>query len=376
MKKQEPITIILISIIALLCITILFELYHFPWAQTKTYLISQYPSIWSVLSTNAKNNKNTTPISKKANSIAPLEKQHNAATSNGTAPKTKADLIPIEHKDNPHKMILPEETKANKNAPVKKFSVKQRWIIDMGKCHGIHEISTNKKVIALTFDDGPAEKHTKEILSILDKYKIKATFFLVGKNAMMHPNLVKDIFNNQHALGNHSFSHIRFSTVESREKIQSELDNTNAIIYQLTGIAPKLFRPPYGVCSEMSTEIAVKSGYKTILWSDDYDINKTGVAHIIKDVVGLAHPGGIILLHDGHEDIVKALPIILQKLQAEGYTFLTVPELLNINQHKNATKLDKGSNDASLSTEAQPPAIQTNTEVPSQPNGALSSDAA
>ncbi len=209
-------------------------------------------------------------------------------------------------------------------------------------CQGIKSIQTTKKIVALTFDDGPSE-YTKDILTILEKYNIKATFFVIGENVSRYPEILKRISENGHIIGNHSFSHTRFTTL-SEKIIEEELKKTNEIIYKLTGVSPTLFRPPYGVCSNSAVKIIKQLGYKIIVWSsaaDDYS-PLTTPEKIKDDLLKRVKPGGIILLHDSAPpqevyqnrfQTVKALPEVIKMLKKEGYNFLTIPELLDINPY-------------------------------------------
>jgi len=210
-----------------------------------------------------------------------------------------------------------------------------RWLAATQRCHGVRHIRTDKKIVALSFDDGPNGKYTEEVLDILAKHNIHATFFVVGEDVAHHADLIKKIYNAHHVIGNHSFSHPNFSTLPS-EKVAPELQKNSALIYGMTGAVPALFRPPYGVCSSASAGITAELGYKTILWddiTDDYDIKKTTENKIASDILKLARPGSIIVLHDGggeRSKTVAALSIIIDRLEEKGYSFVTVPELLSI----------------------------------------------
>jgi peptidoglycan-N-acetylglucosamine deacetylase len=212
------------------------------------------------------------------------------------------------------------------------------WLMAMEKCHGITSIHTNKKVIALTFDDGPNGKYTENILKILNDHQIRATFFLIGENALHYPELVKTLLANQHVIGNHTLEHRQLSNLRD-EQVTSELKKTNAIIYRVSGVIPALFRPPYGMCSDSSAKITKELGYKTITWknsTDDY-AKKNSAENIAADIIKRVHPGQIIALHDGggnRAKTVAALPIIIDELQKRGYQFVTVPELLHVKPYQ------------------------------------------
>jgi peptidoglycan/xylan/chitin deacetylase (PgdA/CDA1 family) len=202
-------------------------------------------------------------------------------------------------------------------------------------CHGYYGIKTNKKVIALTFDDGPDAIYTRKIIDVLSGYGIKATFFMVGENVLKHPELVIMAYSHGHVIANHTFSHKRLSIL-NKLAIEQEILNGNYAIFKIVGKYPLLFRPPYGACSKLLPEIVKDSGLHTIMWSsttNDYDV-LTSPEKIASEVLSLAHPGAIILLHDGggksRQKTVDALSSIIKELQKRGYKFVTVPELLKL----------------------------------------------
>lgn len=202
-------------------------------------------------------------------------------------------------------------------------------------CRGVDKVKTTRKIVALTFDDGPDPKYTREILGILKQYDIHATFFVMGKNVESHPDIIKAAYMNGNVIGNHTYSH-SYLTALSDDKIEDELTKTNKLIHDVIGEYPALFRPPYGARSVKSSCIVNKLGLMTITWSDttnDYNEAKTTPEKIVAAIIKLAKPGAIILLHDGggdREKTVQALPYIINILKEDDYEFLTVPELLNV----------------------------------------------
>jgi peptidoglycan-N-acetylglucosamine deacetylase len=215
----------------------------------------------------------------------------------------------------------------------------QEWLLAMEKCQGIHKIHTKQKIVALSFDDGPSEKYTPEVLKILKEHNIHATFFMIGQNVERYPNLARDLLAEQNVIGNHTFTHINVAK-NSADKVAQELEQNANTIYEATGAYPALFRPPYGTCSDLSRQVVTDAGYKTILWSvttNDYDAKMTEPSLIQYDILRTTHPGAIIALHDGGGDrskTVAALPKIIERLQQEGYTFVTVPELLQTQDYQ------------------------------------------
>lgn len=209
---------------------------------------------------------------------------------------------------------------------------KRRTFLAMKSCRGFEEIDTKEKVVALTFDDGPHKKSTHEILEILRDNNIKATFFVIGEEAARYPALIKEEYADGNVIGNHSYTHPNILNF-SADEIENELSKTNQKIFKIIKVYPTLFRPPYGICSNELKEVLDKMQLKEILWSDmvdDYDFTKTSPEKIAAGILQKVKPGAIIGLHDGggnREKTVGALKIIITELQAQGYQFVTVPEL-------------------------------------------------
>ncbi len=185
-----------------------------------------------------------------------------------------------------------------------------------------------KKLLALTFDDGPDPNVTPLILDTLKEHNAHATFFVLGSYAERHPDLVRRIADEDHAIGNHSWSHAKqFSAAEAH----NELHNTAALIEKLAGRPTMLFRPPYGLTKSKYSELALQDGCTGVLWTissaDSRPISADVIAH---NVAYTPNPGDIVLMHDGpgHSATGKALPMILAKLEGDGFEFVTLPELL------------------------------------------------
>jgi len=193
------------------------------------------------------------------------------------------------------------------------------------------------KRISLTFDDGPAEGFTEQVLAILREYNVPATFFVCGKNVEEHPDLLRRIVAEGHAIGNHTYSHL-FVYFKSRRRIAEEIDRTQAIIEKVVGFRPAIFRPPYGARWFGLVPVLLKRGMRLILWSaTGYDWSKD-VRGIIESAVRELKPGAIILLHDGRETrpaaeidrsrTVLALPEIIIKARAQGYNFAPLEDFM------------------------------------------------
>lgn len=198
-------------------------------------------------------------------------------------------------------------------------------------------VTSLQKVVALTFDDGPNEPYTSQVLDILSSHGVKATFFVVGKNMEYYPDVAKRIVAEGHVLGNHSYAHKPLSEFEVPD--YAELDLAQKAIYNVAGVKPHLFRPPYGRKTPWELEYLKQKGIMTVTWSvSANDPNTTSPAVISERILRGAHPGAIILLHDGNgtkhgadcRQTIAALPEIIDSLQAQGYTFVTVPKLLGV----------------------------------------------
>ncbi|MEV1089763.1 polysaccharide deacetylase family protein [Streptomyces microflavus] len=184
------------------------------------------------------------------------------------------------------------------------------------------------KCIALTFDAGPG-KDTPELLDILKEKKVHATFFLLGKNHVVkHPDTVRRIQHEGHEVANHTWTH-EILTDREPEEIRAELEKTQVAIEKITGKKPRLMRPPQGRTDDTVSEISKELGLSQVLWSataKDYSTNDSAL--ITKRILDQAGKDGVILLHDIYKGTVPAVPGIIDALRKDGYTFVTVPELM------------------------------------------------
>ena len=198
---------------------------------------------------------------------------------------------------------------------------------------GYRSAPTEEKRIALTFDDGPHPRLTPKILDVLDRYGVRATFFMIGVNAENYPGSAREVAARGHEIGNHTFSHGRLSGVGEARAGQELTDCSNAI-ERVCGCRPRLFRPPEGALDQTAIEVACRNGYEVILWSldtRDWEVKDENV--IARRVLSAVKPGDIILMHDfiGHNSKTpEALEFLIPKLRALGYEFVTVGELLGI----------------------------------------------
>ena len=186
------------------------------------------------------------------------------------------------------------------------------------------DTNSNKKKVALTFDDGPHPTNTLEILELLDKHDAKATFFMLGNRVDFYPDIAKVIAEKGHELGNHTWTHKDLTTL-GQEEISEEVAVTNEVIRNATGEEPTVFRPPYGAVDDHVREVR---GRPPTLWTiDTLDWKSRDPNQIVKIVEDNVRDGSVILMHDIHETTVTAVERILSSLEKEGYEFVTVSEI-------------------------------------------------
>ena len=198
---------------------------------------------------------------------------------------------------------------------------------------GIYHANVKEKLVALTYDDGPQPPYTGEILEILHHYQVKATFFCIGKKIAAHPELVKLVRNQGHELANHSYSH-QYMVWRSPQFVRQEIETTDQLFHDLGIEEEIIFRPPFGQRYFVLPYTIYRMKKKLILWdvnSEDYR-RENNPETIAQRVIAQTKPGSIILLHDGggnRSRTVAATELILAGLQAKGYQFKTVSELIN-----------------------------------------------
>lgn len=201
-------------------------------------------------------------------------------------------------------------------------------------------VKTDKKIVALTFDDGPSTPYTEQILDVLKKHNVKATFFLLGSNVVKHPEIVRRIYQEGHDIGNHSWSHQRL-VFKTPSYIREEIENTDQAIRN-TGFEGTIhFRSPYGNKLIILPLILKSMNRPHILFDiipKDWELPTAEI--ITARVMDKLHPGAIILLHDavgegtGEERVntVAALEEIIENIKAVEYEFVTVSKLLEENK--------------------------------------------
>jgi len=204
-------------------------------------------------------------------------------------------------------------------------------VIPAGSHYQYSSVPSAGKYLAITFDDGPHPTHTPRLLDMLAQRNIKATFFVVGKNAQAQSSIIRRMVREGHEIGNHTWTHANLNT-KSKDSIRKEFADSSQAIFKATGIRPKLMRPPYGAFrTELRQWARSEFGYPTILWSvDPRDWADRNASTVTRRLVDGARPGGILLAHDIHKTTVDAMPNTLDGLLQRGYKFVTVSQLITL----------------------------------------------
>lgn len=183
----------------------------------------------------------------------------------------------------------------------------------------------NKKLLALTFDDGPDPQTTPRLLSILKKENVPATFFVLGNRLALYPEIVKQEHALGHQVGSHTFNHLNLPQLPMKD-VQEEIKNTADLVQKTLGIAPQGLRPPYGATTPQINEQAQTP---IIQWSvDSLDWKSKNADQIEQVVMNEVYDGSIILMHDIYNSSVDGAARVIKKLKSQGYTFVTVNQLI------------------------------------------------
>lgn len=190
---------------------------------------------------------------------------------------------------------------------------------------------TTEKVIAITFDDGPLQQHTPQILDILQQEKAPAAFFCIGKNVAANEAVLKRLDAEGHLVGNHSYSHHFWFDMFGAKKMLAELRSVDDAIEKVIGKRPRLFRPPYGVTNPNLTRAVKRGAYIPVGWNiRSLDTMAKQPEEVLQRVTPQIKPGAVILLHDSMEVTLQALPALIAHIRKEGYTIERIDKLLNI----------------------------------------------
>ena len=197
----------------------------------------------------------------------------------------------------------------------------------------VYSVKSEKKLVALTFDDGPDSYFTPMILDILKENNIKATFFVIGSSAEKNPEIVQRMEAEGHIVGNHSYDHKDMKKL-SEDALRDEIQKTEQVLDNILGKHTPVFRPPYGSVNQKNVDQISEMGYSVVNWSvDTRDWAGTSQETMMNYVHKQMYPGGIILMHSSGRrtsiaNTVKMLPTLIAELRDQGYEFVTVTELM------------------------------------------------
>jgi peptidoglycan/xylan/chitin deacetylase (PgdA/CDA1 family) len=224
-------------------------------------------------------------------------------------------VLGVQAEPTPAKRVATRETRATPEEPGITFNA----------------VHVDGPYIAMTFDDGPSATLTPKLLDLLAAHHIKATFFVIGENVAEHPEIVARAAREGHEIGNHSWSHPNFGKM-SDESVRHQLQQTDDAIKNATGKHPTLLRPPYGsITAREKRWIHDEFGYDIILWDvDPYDWKRPGPAVVRARILKETRPGSIVLSHDIHPGTIEAMPSTFDELEAKGFKFVTVSELIRM----------------------------------------------
>jgi len=191
------------------------------------------------------------------------------------------------------------------------------------------------KQLALTYDDGPNDPHTLRLLDVLARHEVRATFFLIGRYVQQRPDIVRDLVKAGHVIGNHTFTH-PWLTFQSSDRLRAEFDGCKRALADAVGEHSNLFRPPFGGRRQSVLRIARQLGLEPIMWNvTAYDWKAESAEYIERNVTSKVRGGDVILLHDGGRNAfgadrshtVAATDRLIARYKAEGYEFVTIPEM-------------------------------------------------
>lgn len=222
-----------------------------------------------------------------------------------------------------------KEEKEKKKAEEEKKKQEEELMkkrLENARQNSSENLDPSKPMVALTYDDGPNPKgSTEQILDVLKKYGARATFFVIGSSAEDNPELLRREIEEGHEIGNHSYNHPDLTTID-KDAFDYQINTTQNIIYQATGIYPKMIRPPYGAIDENTKSI---SPLPFITWSiDTRDWDHRNPDLVYQNIMDNLSDGDIILMHDIHQSTADACERIVSKLKELGYQMVTVSELM------------------------------------------------
>ncbi len=200
------------------------------------------------------------------------------------------------------------------------------------------KVDPNKKMIAITLDDGPHKSNTIRTVELFEKYNGRATFLMLGKNVKQYPEIVKTVYEHGFEIGSHSWDHPDLRKLDANA-IEKQIVDTQNEIFKITGYEPEIIRPPYGAVNETAKQVIANNGMKIALWNLDTEDWKVKNAQKIKEtIVNKAFDGAVILIHDIHTFTIDGLEMALEELNRNGYQFVTLETLSQYKELKNVIK--------------------------------------
>ena len=199
-------------------------------------------------------------------------------------------------------------------------------------------LSSGTRQIALTYDDGPNDPHTLQLLDVLAKHEVRATFFLIGRYVQQRPDIVRELVRAGHVIGNHTFSH-PLLIFKSATEVRDELIQCRQALQEAIGEHSNLFRPPFGGRRPATLKVARELTLEPIMWSvTGYDWNAPAATIIEKKVSRQMRGGDVILLHDGghkhmgadRSQTVRATDHLISRYHADGFEFVTIPQMMKL----------------------------------------------
>ena len=191
--------------------------------------------------------------------------------------------------------------------------------------------NTLERAVAISFDDGPLDRFTPQVLQVLKEHRVPAAFFCIGRRIVENKPLFRRVHEEGHIIGNHSYIHTPLFDFLSAKKMLEDVQRTDMAIKNAVGVQPKLFRPPYGITTPAMRKVMAAGGYTAVGWNiRSLDTIATNEEKLLKKLVRRLRPGAVILLHDTQQITLSVLPRFIQAARNEGYEFVRLDKLLNV----------------------------------------------
>ena len=195
----------------------------------------------------------------------------------------------------------------------------------------ICSMKTDKKVIAISFDDGPVADNTLQILQLLNEANAEAAFFCIGSRIAGNEAVLKQAYDDGHLISNHTFSHHFWFDMFPAKKMLADMRMMDAAIHKVIGKTPKLFRPPYGVTNPNLKSAIIQGNYIPVGWSiRSMDTVIKDEKKLLNKVISKIKPGAVFLFHDTSKPTIAILPALIKDIQANGYEIIRLNKMLNL----------------------------------------------